>query len=151
MKASMFTPVDVASALAPSAQLDAELLKDRWDSRNIPGLRYAPHTNNHYIHFTQVPEIFRPTVKDYTKFLLAAGRAATTLDQCAYYLGKFFTFFSQRYPDTRTLHALTEQDIDAFLLDLRATSNFRGRKPGNATREGLVPTHKAVKSTSAKG
>ncbi len=42
MKTSTLTLVDGTSALAPSAQLEAELLKDRWDARTIPGLRYAP-------------------------------------------------------------------------------------------------------------
>jgi integrase len=128
MKTSTLTLVDGTSALAPSAQLEAELLKDRWDARNIPGLRYAPHTGNYYINFTKVPEVFRPIVKDYAKFLLAAGRVALTLGHCVYYLGKFFTFFSQRYPGVCTLQNLVEQDIDAFLLDLRATPNSRGKK-----------------------
>lgn len=128
MKTSTLTLVDGTSALAPSAQLEAELLKDRWDARNIPGLRYAPHTTNYYVNFTNVPEVFRPIVKDYAKFLLAAGRVALTLGLCAYYLGKFFTFFSQRYPGVCTLQNLVEQDIDAFLLHLRATPNSRGKK-----------------------
>lgn len=92
MKTSTLTLVDGTSALAPSAQLEAELLKDRWDARNIPGLRYAPHTGNYYVNFTNVPEVFRPIVKDYAKFLLSAGRVALTLGHCVYYLGKFFTF-----------------------------------------------------------
>jgi integrase len=128
MESTMLTLVDGTSALAPRAQLEAELLKDRWDARNIPGLRYAPHTNNHYVNFTHVPEVFRPMVKDYIKFLLAAGRATQTLEDGTRYLGKFFTFFLERYPGVCTLQDLREQDIDAFLLDQRATLNFRGKK-----------------------
>jgi hypothetical protein len=78
-----------------------------------------------------VPEVFRPIVKDYAKFLLAAGRVALTLGHCVYYLGKFFTFFSQRYPGVCTLQNLVEQDIDVFLLHLRATPNSRGKKTSN--------------------
>src|SRR6266567_424406 len=37
MKTSTLTLVDGTSALAPSAQLEAELLKDRWDARTIRG------------------------------------------------------------------------------------------------------------------
>jgi integrase len=124
--------VKATAMLAPVDLVETELAKDRWDARNIPGLQYAPHTGNYYINFTNVPETFRPVVKSYTKFLLTAGRAALTLDNCAYYLGKFFIFFSRRYPDASTLQALTEQDIDAFIFDLRATLNFRGRKTSNS-------------------
>ncbi len=124
--------VKATAMLAPVDLVETELAKDRWDARNIPGLQYAPHTGNHYINFTNVPETFRPVVKSYTKFLLTAGRAALTLDNCAYYLGKFFIFFSRRYPDVSTLQALTEQDIDAFIFDLRATLNFRGGKTSDS-------------------
>ncbi len=128
MQTSALTCIAGTSALAHSTQLEAELLKDRWDARNIPGLRYAPHTSNHYVHFTHVPAVFRPLVKDYIKFLLAADRAARTLDACAYYLGKFFAFFLERYPDACTLQGLMEQDLDAFLLHLRTTPNCYGKK-----------------------
>jgi hypothetical protein len=74
-----------------------EFAKDRWDARNIPGLRYAPHTGNYYIRFAGIPERFRPIVKDYVKFQLVAGRAASTLNEAAYYLGHFFTFFLKLY------------------------------------------------------
>src|SRR6266700_4135054 len=80
--------VDGTSALLPTVQVETEFAKDRWDARNIPGLRYAPHRNNYYIKFEGVPEIFRLVVKDYAKFQVAADRAAKTLDQCVYYLGR---------------------------------------------------------------
>jgi hypothetical protein len=62
-------------------------------------------------------------VKDYVKFQLVAGRAAPTLNEAAYYLGLFFTFFLKRYPDADTLYDLTTQDIDAFIIALRAKRN----------------------------
>ena len=98
MENTSLTPIDGTAALSPSASLEIEFARDRWDARNIPGLRYAPHRNAHYIIFTDVPDTFRPVVKEYVRFLLAAGRAAKTLAENAFYLGHFFAFFSQRYP-----------------------------------------------------
>jgi integrase len=123
--------LDGTSALSSSGQIEAELMKDCWDARNIPGLRYAPHRNNHYVSFSGVPETFRPIVKDYVKFQLAAGRATKTLAECAYYLGKFFTFFLRRYPRISTIHALTQQDIDAFIIHLKSSVNNRGKPTSN--------------------
>jgi hypothetical protein len=140
MKPSMLTLVEGTSALTPSAQLETELLKDRWDARNIPGLRYAPHRDNYYIHFTGIPARFRSLVKDYVKFQFTAGRAAKTLDQCAYYLGGFFTFFFQRYPDAFTLQALSQQDIDAFIQYLKTRLNGRG-KPTSDEQIGIYVSY----------
>jgi integrase len=120
--------VEGTSALASTAHIEAEFANDRWDGRNIPGLRYAPHTSDYYIIFTGIPEVFRPLVKDYIKFKLAAGRTASTLHRSAYCLGNFFTFFSQRYPHARTLKTLSEQDIDVFIASLKAEANTRGLK-----------------------
>lgn len=122
------TLIDNTTMLSPFALLEAEFAKDRWDARNIPGLRYAPHTGNYYIRFTNIPEVFRPLVKEYVKIQLATGRAAKTLDETAYYLGHFFTFFLKLYPDASTLHDLTEQDIDTFIMTLRTKLNRRGSK-----------------------
>jgi integrase len=128
MKTSQLPPVNGTLALVPTAELKVELAKDDWDARNIPGLRYAAHTGNYFVHFTPIPETFRPLVKEFCRFELAAGRAARTLDEHAYYLGKFFTFFAQRYPHTATLCDLEEQDVDAFVVHLHATPNARGNK-----------------------
>ena len=120
--------VDGTAALSPVVQLETEFAKDRWDARNIPGLHYAPHTTCYYIDFLRVPDVFRPVVKDYLKFKLATGRTAATLHRCAYCVGNFFAFFSQRYPHARTLHALSMQDIDAFIMSLKAEVTARGLK-----------------------
>ena len=128
MKKASLTLIEGFASTPTSAQLEEELSKDRWDAHNIPGLRYAPHTGNYYINFTGVPEVFRPLVKEYVRFLLAADRSAATLDHSAYYLGRFFTFFLQRYPDSSTLHGLTEQDVDAYLVYLKAAVSARGVK-----------------------
>ena len=105
-----------------------ELAKDRWDARNIPGLQYAPHTGLYFVDFLCIPKVFRPPVKEYARFLLGAGRSAGTLYGHVHYLGHFFAFFIQRYPDARTLRDLTEQDVTAYVLHLKTTTNARGRK-----------------------
>jgi integrase len=128
MENTSLTPIDGTAALSPSASLEMELARDRWDARNIPGLRYAPHRNAHYIIFSDVPGTFRPVVKEYVRFLLAAGRAAKTLAENAFYLGHFFAFFSQCYPGASTLGALSEKDVDAYILSLRARADARGWK-----------------------
>jgi integrase len=128
MENTSLTPIDGTAALSPSASLEMEFARDRWDARNIPGLRYAPHRNAHYIIFSGVPDTFRPVVKEYVRFLLAAGRAAKTLAENAFYLGHFFAFFSQRYPGASTLEALSEKDVDAYILSLRARADTRGWK-----------------------
>lgn len=68
MENTSLTPIDGTAALSPSASLEMELARDRWDARNIPGLRYAPHRNAHYIIFSDVPGTFRPVVKEYVRF-----------------------------------------------------------------------------------
>lgn len=131
MENTSLTVIDETTELSSLTQLEREFAKDRWDARNIPGLRYAPHTGNYYIRFAGIPERFRPIVKDYVKFQLVAGRAASTLNEAAYYLGHFFTFFLKLYPDADTLYDLTTQDIDAFIMALRARRNKRGAKISN--------------------
>jgi len=111
---------------------ERELAKDRWDARNIPGLRYSPHRDNYYVRFERIPEVFRPLVKEFARYLLTCGRAAITLDIQAFCLGQFFSFFSERYPGTCTLQALSVQDIDAFVLYLNANASARGLKNVNA-------------------
>jgi integrase len=132
MERHSLTLVDGTSALSSSALLDAEFAKDRWDARNIPGLRYAPHTDKFYSTFTGIPDMFCPVVKDYVKFLLATGRSAQTLRVNAIHLRTFLTFYLQRYSEARTLHDLTMQDIDAFILSLKMTVSKRGLKNENS-------------------
>jgi site-specific recombinase XerD len=135
MEIPSFRLVDGTSALASSCAFEAELAKDRWDARNIPGLRYAQHTGSYYIRFTTAPDCFRPLLKAYAKFQIASGRTAGTISQQILHLGHFFTFFVQRYPNTFALHDLTKQDIDAFIVHLKATMDARG-KPTSETQVG---------------
>jgi len=120
------TLVDGTSALSPGVQVEAELAKDRWDARRIPGFHYAPHTGNNYVNFLPIPELFRPVVKDYARCLLAAGRGAGSIDRAVSHLGHFFTFFLERYPGIQTFQPLCEQDIDAFIMRMKADAQSRG-------------------------
>jgi integrase len=113
-------------ALVPS-WIEDEFAKDRWDARNIPGLHYALHTCHYHIDFTDIPEQFRSYVKNYARFLIAAGRTAKTIYEHILYLRKFSLFFRQHYPQASTLHDLREQDIDAFILSLQAHIRAQGR------------------------
>src|SRR5260370_17150499 len=83
--------IDGTSALSSSGQLEAELMKDCWDARNIPGLWYAPHRSDHFVSFEGVPETFRPIVKHYVKFQLTVRRAPKPLPACTHYLRTSFT------------------------------------------------------------
>ncbi len=120
--------VEGTSALVPLEQLEEEFAKDKWDARLIPGLRYAPHTTHYYVDFQRVPDVFRPLVKDYIKFKLTTGVTVDTLYKCASCLGNFLTFFLQRYPHARTLQGLSRQDIDAFIIVLKAEAEAHGWK-----------------------
>ncbi len=120
--------INGTSALIEPSQVQTEFAKDRWDARNIPGLRYPPHSTAYYIHFVHVPERFRSHIKEYAQFKIAEGRGAGTLNRAAYCLGTFLTFFSQHYPQATTLQHLCLQDIDAFILYLKTDAHARGLK-----------------------
>lgn len=119
METSFLRLVDGTSALSVSSSLEGEFAKDRWDARNIPGLRYAAHSSQYHIRFGSVPDFFRPLMKAYAQYLIAAGRTVGTIDGYVRRIGHFLTFFVQRYPHTQVLHALTTQDIDAFIVQLK--------------------------------
>src|SRR5260370_4990486 len=129
--------VEGTSALVPLEQIEEEFAKDKWDARLIPGLRYAPHTTNYYIDFQRVPDIFRPAIKEYIKWRLATGVTVSTLHRCAYCLGNFLTFFLQQYPHAQTLQALCKQDIDTFLMVLKAEAEAHGWKDNQRIRHHL--------------
>src|SRR5579885_2575547 len=83
---ALFRALDETSALD---QLEAEFIQDRWDARNIPGLRYQKHSTNYYILFTNIPAILRPSVKEYAKFLISSDWAAATIIRRSGHLGRF--------------------------------------------------------------
>jgi len=63
--------INGTSALIEPSQVQTEFAKDRWDARNIPGLRYPPHSTAYYIHFVHVPERFRSHINEYAQFKIA--------------------------------------------------------------------------------
>jgi integrase len=131
MKHTDINLIEGTAALAPLEQVTEEFAKDKWDARLIPGLRYAPHTTMYYIDFQHIPERFRPVVKEHIKCKLATGVSATTLHLCTYCLGNFLSFFVQRYSHAKSLLALSKQDIDTFILALKAEGEAHGWKANN--------------------
>ena len=123
--------IEGTAALAALEQVTEEFAKDKWDARLIPGLRYAPHTTMYYIDFQRIPEIFRPVVKEHIKCKLATGVSASTLHLCTYCLGNFLAFFMQQYPHATNLQALSKQDIDTFILALKAEGETHGWTTNN--------------------
>lgn len=128
MKYTDINLIEGTAALATLEQVTEEFAKDKWDARLIPGLRYAPHTTNYYIDFQHIPQIFRPVVKEYIKCKLATGVSASTLHLCTYCLSNFLTFFVEQHPHAQTLQALSKQDIDTFILALKAEGEAHGWK-----------------------
>ncbi len=131
METRSFRLVDGTSALASSCAFEEEFAKDRWDAHNIPGLRYAAHTSHYHIWFTIVPVDWRPLIKEYAKYLVAADRTANTIDMRVRQLGHFLHFFSQRYPQATDLHELSTQDVDDFTSWIRADVQRRKLKNSN--------------------
>ncbi len=123
-----FAGVDGTGALALRPGIEEEFAKDRWDARQIPGLRYARHTGEYYMNFMGIAEPFCPYVKGYARFLIAADRAVKTIATHVRYLKQFFCFFCQRYPQARSLQDLREQDMDAFILSLQVYLHEHGGK-----------------------
>jgi integrase len=132
MKRMDISLIGGTAALAPLEQVAEEFAKDKWDARLIPGLRYAPHTTNYYIDFQHIPQLFRPVVKEHIKCKLATGVSAGMLHLCTYCLGNFLTFFVKQYPHAQTLQALSKQDIDTFILALKAEGEARDWKANDS-------------------
>lgn len=132
METRSFRLVDGTSALVSPSPFEAEFAKDRWDAHNIPGLRYAAHSSHYHILFTVVPVNWRPFIKEYAKYLIAADRTVETIDIRVRQLGHFLQFFLQRYPGVTGLHELSTQDIDEFTAWIRADVQLRKLKNSNA-------------------
>ncbi len=129
MKYTDIRPIEGTAATLE--QVTEEFAKDKWDARLIPGLRYAPHTTCYYIDFQHIPQIFRPVVKEHIKCKLATGVSTSTLHRCTYCLGNFLTFFVKQHPHAQTLQTLSKQDIDIFILTLKAEAEAHGWKDNN--------------------
>ena len=106
-------------------QVEAEFIKDIWNIRNIPGVRYSDHYSTPLLNFTKIPERFRPTVKQFLRFVLTMQAHATGTHYLLQ-LRYFLLFFVERYPEAHSFQHLTSQDIDAYLSHLRAMPSRQG-------------------------
>src|SRR5579863_936262 len=131
METRPFRLVDGTAARTAFSPFETEFAKDRWDAHNIPGLRYPAHTSHYYIGFTIVPANWRPLIKEYAKYLVAADRTSHTIDHLVRRLGHFLHFFSQHYPGATDLRHLSTQDIDDFTAWIRTDVQLRKLKNSN--------------------
>ncbi len=114
----MITSLHAVSASPQFDAVEAELAKDVWDVRLLPGVRYAAHRSNHLLNFTLVPAPFRQTVKQYLKFLLAQKSQSHCATQLRY-VRLFLQFFVELRPEMRNLYQLTRNDIERYLFSLK--------------------------------
>src|SRR5215469_669327 len=98
----MRVSLQIVSAPAPFDTVEAELAKDIWDVRHIPGVRYTANQSNHLLNFTVVPSPFRAVTKRYIRFMLTQ-RSQHDCARRIRYLQLFFDFFIGRYPYATTL------------------------------------------------
>ena len=117
--------VNPADALSCSESAEAEFAKDIWDARNLPGVHYSDHHSTPLLNFTQIPERFRPAVKQFLRFLLSMQSHATGVHYILQ-LRYFLLFFVERYPHAQDFHDLSAQDMDAYVSYLRVKPNRRG-------------------------
>lgn len=112
----------------PSEQdpVEAELAKDIWDVRNLPGVRYCVHKCNHLLNFTTIPLSYRATIKRYFRFLLTPYSWSECQERL-HSLRLFLDFYAPLYPDARDFQKLSRADIETYLLHLKARINARGK------------------------
>jgi integrase len=117
--------VNPTNALSWSESTETECAKDIWDARYLPGVRYPDHHSNPLLNFTQIPERFRPIVKQFLRFLLSMQSYGTG-NHYLLQLRYFLLFFVERYPDAQDFQDLSASDMDAYLGHLKAKSNRFG-------------------------
>lgn len=104
----------------------AELEKDVWDVRNLPGVRLHAHRSEFLLDFRKVPLPFRASVKRY----LAYHTTHSSFSTCRYYmqyLPRFLTFLVERSPERTDLVDLTRADIEAYVARLRGSTIRDGK------------------------
>jgi integrase len=120
-------------SISPTAALDpveAELAKDIWDVRHLPGVWYEPHQSAHLLNFTKIPTPFRALVKQYLRFSITRCSLSACRDRLIH-LGLFFDWYCSTYPSAGDVHHLTRTDIEIYLVHLQARTNRYG-KPTSA-------------------
>src|SRR2546429_7218964 len=62
---------------------------------------------------------------------MASDVTSNTLYKCAFCVGNFLVFFVERYPHIQQLQGLSKQDIDAFIMRLKAEGEAHRWKDNN--------------------
>jgi site-specific recombinase XerD len=114
----MTASLHMVSASPQFDAVEAELAKDIWDVRLLPGVRYTAHSSNHLLNFTPVPTPFRQTVKQYLKFLLTQ-KSHSHCAQQLHHVRLFLQFFVELRPEARNLHQLARDDLERYLFSLK--------------------------------
>ncbi len=126
--ASHRTLVDGSSALTIVADAEVEFATDVWDVRRIPSARYSDYDSQHLLRFTDVPDPYRPAVKQFIRMLLLSGRTHSSCALALLSTRAFLAFFVTYRPNAQDFRGLQAADIDAYLGHLRQTPYRDGRE-----------------------
>lgn len=113
--------------------VEAELAKDIWDVRHLPGMRYRVHASDHLINFTRIPLPFRPVLKRYLRLMIAQRYSLSECTQRVRYVRLFLEFYLTRFPFASDFQQLSRSDMEAYLLYLRTGADSYG-KPNSKTQ-----------------
>jgi len=122
----MSSSLHLVSAPSLPDPVEAELAKDIWDVRRLPGVRYAQHRSDHLLNFTHAPLLFRPVLKRY--FRLQITRYS--FSECSGRLRSlrlFLEFYLTLHPTARDFQQLSRTDIERYLTYLKTGTNSYGR------------------------
>jgi integrase len=120
-------------ATSPNDPIAAELEKDIWDVRHLPGVHYEAHQSAHLLNFTKIPNAFRPLLKQYVRLLLTRCTLSGCRDDL-FHLQLFFLWYASVSPAARTLRDLSRADIERYLLHLQTRTNRYGRPTSDEQR-----------------
>ena len=109
-------PDDGSSALdlAIIADAEVEFATDVWDVHRIPGARYADYDSHHLLRFTDIPNPYRPAVKQFIRMLLLSGRTRASCALALLTARAFLAFFATYRPDAQDFRGLQAADIAAY-------------------------------------
>lgn len=122
-------PLRQAEGGPPLDPAQAEMEKDVWDVRNIPGVRLHAHRSEFSLDFRRVPLPFVALVKRYLSYHVTHSSFST----CRYHmqhLPRFLAFLVERSPERTDLVDLSRADIEAYVAHLRG-STIRDGKPAS--------------------
>lgn len=122
----MTTYLRAVSAPLQFDVVEAELAKDIWDARCLPGARYPAHKSDYLINFTTLPLPFRHIMKRYIRLRMTQLSWA----ECALsirYVRLFLDFYLARCPSTCDFQQLDRSDIEAYLVWLTMGKDSYGK------------------------